>query len=52
MLLGPNELRRVLPYVQTAKQMGDHIEHYQHLALYEAALLELEHGSIPLRTLQ
>ena len=32
--------------------LEDHIEHYQHLALYEAALLELEHGSIPLRTLR
>jgi len=32
--------------------LEDHKESFQHLALYEAALLELSHGSVPCRALR
>jgi len=32
--------------------LEDHKESFQHLGLYEAALLELSHGSVPCRALR
>ena len=32
--------------------LEDQVEEFQHLVLYEAALLELKHGCIPYRTLR